>query len=251
MCLILVAWRSQRDYPLVVAANRDEFHARGSAVAAPWADAPGIVGGRDLVAGGTWLAATRDGRFAAITNVREPGAAPGRRSRGLLPQAFLAGTMSPQAFVAAIDPAEFSGFNLLAADTETLCYFSNRDPDCGRGALVLPAGIYGLSNHRLDTPWPKLASARSRFVRALKTLPDESEFFALLADDEIVADADLPSTGVALAWERTLSAVFVRSQAYGTRASTLFLRERSGAGLLVERSFDAAGRATSEARLVV
>jgi uncharacterized protein with NRDE domain len=249
MCLILVAWHAHAEYPLVVAANRDEFYARPTAAAAQWSDAPGVFGGRDLSAGGTWLAATKAGRFAAVTNVREPGAPAGARSRGQLAQAFLTDNLnpSPQAYIASIDTAEFSGFNLLVADAETLCYYSNRDPDHARGR-VLPPGIYGVSNHLLDTPWPKLASAKARFADALERLPDAAEFFALLADDELVADADLPSTGVALEWERTLSAVFVRSPAYGTRASTLLFRDRGGKSRLIERSFDASG-GIGEARL--
>lgn len=244
MCLILVAWQVHPEYPLVVAANRDEFHARPTAVAARWRDAPQVVAGRDLEAGGTWLGVTDAGRFAAVTNVREPGVPKGPRSRGELTRAFLAGTTLPDAFAAGVDGDAFSGFNLLVADARTLCYRSNRDG----AARVLPAGIYGVSNHLLDTPWPKLTTAKTRFAEALQHLPVEQPFFDVLADDEIVPDDDLPATGVSLEWERRLSAVFVRSPDYGTRASTLLMRRADGAGLLVERSFDAGG-ATGEARL--
>ncbi len=245
MCLILVAWQAHLDYPLVVAANRDEFRARPTAVAAPWPDAPQVVGGRDLMAGGTWLGVTKQGRFAAVTNVREPGAPTGRRSRGELAQTFLTGTSTPQAYVATIEYADYAGFNLLVADAGTLFYCSNRD----HAARVLPAGIYGLSNHLLDTPWPKLATAKARFTEALTRLPDEAALFDLLADDGIVADSDLPATGVALEWERTLSAVFVRSPEYGTRASTVLLRDRAGTGVLIERSFGELPGVTGEVRL--
>lgn len=244
MCLILVAWQVHSDYPLVVAANRDEFHARPTAVAARWPDAPHVVAGRDLEAGGTWLGVTDAGRFAAVTNVREPGKPKGPQSRGRLTQDFLAGAASPGDFAAGVADGAFSGFNLLVADAQTLCYRSNRDGV----ARALPAGIYGVSNHLLDTPWPKLTTAKARFAEAIEHLPVEAPFFDLLADDEIVPDGDLPATGVPLEWERRLSAVFVRSPDYGTRASTLLLRRRDGSGLLVERSFDAAG-ATREARL--
>lgn len=244
MCLILVAWQVHPDYPLVVAANRDEFHARPTAVAARWSDAPQVVAGRDLEAGGTWLGVTDAGRFAAVTNVREPGKPKGPRSRGQLTQEFLTGQASPGDFAAGIVDEAFSGFNLLVADARTLCYRSNRD-----GApRALPAGIYGVSNHLLDTPWPKLTTAKARFAGALEHLPVEAPFFDLLADDEIVPDDDLPATGVSLEWERRLSAVFVRSPGYGTRASTLLMRRSDGAGLLVERSFGAGG-ATGETRL--
>jgi len=245
MCLILVAWKAHRDYPLIVAANRDEFHARATAVAGAWADAPQVLAGRDLEAGGTWLGVTDTGRFAAVTNVREPGVPPGSRSRGQLTRDFLIGAMEPAAYAASVPAAEFSGFNLLVADSETLYYCSNRDG----ASRALQPGIYGVSNHLLDTPWPKLSSAKEGFRRALSAVPDETAFFDLLADDEIVPDVDLPATGVPLEWERRLSAVFVRSPDYGTRASTLLMRHRDGSGVLIERSFGAEPGATGEVRL--
>jgi len=245
MCLILVGWQLHPDYPLVVAANRDEFHARPTAAAAFWDDAPSVLGGRDLEAGGTWLGATRDGRFAAVTNVREPGAAPGKRSRGELTAAFLCGRQSAAAYAEALEPGDYAGFNLLLDDDETLVYASNRDT----AQRTLPPGIYGLSNHRLDTPWPKLLKARENFSRALAGLPDESAFFALLADRSVEADEHLPNTGVPLAWERLLSAVFVHSADYGTRASTLLLRDRAGQVVLHEKSFAADGTEVQSSRI--
>lgn len=233
MCLIVVGWRVVPDYPLVVAANRDEFHHRASAPAGYWADAPEIVGGRDLEAGGTWLGATVGGRFAAVTNVREPGKPPKKRSRGLLTANFLRSTATAADYSASIEGEAYAGFNLLLSDGEQLVYLSNR----GDGSRVLAPGIYGLSNHRLDTPWPKLTRARADFADALASLPDEAPFFALLANREIVPDAQLPATGVPLSWERLLSAVFVQSAEYGTRASTLLLRDRAGGLLLHEQSF--------------
>jgi uncharacterized protein with NRDE domain len=245
MCLILVGWQLHPAYPLVVAANRDEFHARPTAAAAFWQDAPGVFGGRDLEAGGTWLGASRDGRFAAVTNVREPGAAPGKRSRGELTAAFLAGRQSAAAYAEALEPGDYAGFNLLLADAETLVYVSNRDT----AQRTLPPGIYGLSNHRLDTPWPKLLKARENFSLALGGLPDEAAFFELLADRSVEADEDLPNTGVPLAWERLLSAVFVHSADYGTRASTLLLRDRAGQVVLHEKSFAADGTEVQSSRI--
>ncbi len=245
MCLILVAWQVRSDYPLVVAANRDEFHARPTAAAAAWVDFPDILAGRDLEAGGTWLGMTRTGRFAAVTNVREPGQPAGRRSRGYLTRDFLTGHETPLSYAAAIDGDAHAGFNLLVGDRQTLAYRSNR----AGAARALPPGIYGVSNHLLDTPWPKLETARARFREALAGLPTEAPFFDLLADDEIVPDHRLPATGVPLHWERRLSAIFVKSPEYGTRASTLVLRRDDGSGVLVERSFDAAACAGEEVRL--
>lgn len=245
MCLILVAWQAHPDFPLVVAANRDEFHARPTAHAAPWPDAPQVLAGRDLEAGGTWLGITRSGRFAAVTNVREPGTSQGARSRGWLTKDFLTSNVTPADYVTSIDPEAYSGFNLLVADGETLAYRSNRAGD----ARSLPPGIYGVSNHLLDTPWPKLETARRSFREALTALPDETGFFDLLADDEIVADEHLPRTGVTLEWERRLSAIFVKSPQYGTRASTLVIRRKDGGGVLIERDFDAEGQIAGERRL--
>jgi len=233
MCLIVVGWRAHADFPLLVAANRDEFHARPTAPAARWPDAPQVIGGRDLEAGGTWLGITDTGRFAAVTNVREPGVAPGARSRGGLTRDFLLSDTPAADYAARIAGSEYSGFNLLLGDGATLLYCSNRESE----ARVLAPGIYGLSNHRLDSPWPKLQTARQRFAAALPGLPDENAFFELLADKGIAADADLPNTGVPLAWERLLSAVFVQSPDYGTRASTVAWRRADGAIRLHERSF--------------
>jgi len=237
MCLILVAWQSHPDYPLVVAANRDEFYARPTADAGLWPDDPRILGGRDLEAGGTWLAVRADGRFAAVTNVREPGAPKGSRSRGGLTRDFLVDDARPGDYAAAIDGSLYSGFNLLVADRDELWYRSNRDGAARR----LAPGIYGLSNHLLDTPWPKLTSARARFAEALLHLPDSEPFFAILADDEIVPDHALPATGVSLEWERRLSAIFVKSEEYGTRASTVLTVDEAGQPRLLERRFAAHG----------
>ena len=245
MCLILVGWQAHPAYPLVVAANRDEFHARPTAPAAFWDEDAQVFGGRDLEAGGTWLGATRGGRFAAVTTVREPGAARGRCSRGELTARFLLDQQAALAYAEALTPDDYSGFNLLLCDRETLVYVSNRDP----GHQILKPGVYGLSNHRLDTPWPKLLKARERFSRALDRLPDETAFFELLADCSIEADERLPDTGVPLAWERLLSAAFVQSPDYGTRASTLLLRNAAGDMVLHEKSFAADGSETQSSRI--
>lgn len=238
MCLIVVGWRVHPDYPLVVAANRDEFYARPTASAAYWADAPDIIGGIDLEAGGTWLGISTTARFAAVTNVREPGMAKGARSRGELTRNFLLSDLPAGDYARKLDGRHYSGFNLLVSDGEALIYCSNRDG----GPRALPPGIYGLSNHLLDSPWPKLVQARQRFAEALPRLPDEAGFFDLLGDQAIVTDADLPKTGVSLEWERRLSAVFVKSEDYGTRASTLVYQQADGKVKLHEQSFGANGR---------
>lgn len=238
MCLIVVGWRVHPDYPLVVAANRDEFYARPTARLGRWPDAPEIIGGIDLEAGGTWLGISESGRFAAVTNVREPGMAKGALSRGALTRGFLTARSSAEEYAAQLDGTQYSGFNLLLGDGEELVYCSNRD---GK-PRPLPPGIYGLSNHLLDSPWPKLLAARERFAEALPRLPDESAFFELLADQAIVADENLPSTGVPIEWERLLSAVFVKSESYGTRASTLVMQGADGNITVHENSFGSHGQ---------
>ncbi len=239
MCLIVVGWRVHPEFPLVVAANRDEFYARPTAFADYWADAPEIIGGRDLEAGGTWLGISRNGRFAAVTNVREPGAATGLRSRGKLTQAFLTGQQSASDYVHQLQPSDYSGFNLLVADGRSLWYCSNRNSK----PQELAPGVYGLSNHLLDSPWPKLLTARLGFQQALAKMPYRAALFDVLADDEIVPDSELPSTGVPLEWERRLSAIFVRSAEYGTRASTVVTQASDGKIVFEERSFGPQGRA--------
>jgi len=236
MCLILLAWQAHPDYPLVVAANRDEFFVRPSAPAAFWPQAPEVLAGRDLEAGGTWLGISRQQRFSALTNYREGGKQrPGAPSRGALVADFLAGDADPEDYLAALAArgADYNGFNLFVGDGQRLAYYSNR----GDSPRWLAPGIYGLSNHLLDTPWPKLAAAKAAFAKALADLPACDEFFELLADREIVPDTHLPETGVPLEWERILSAVFVNSPDYGTRASTLLTTHRTGVVTLIERSF--------------
>lgn len=239
MCLIVVGWRVHPDYPLVVAANRDEFYARPSSPIAHWPDAPQVIGGLDLEVGGTWLGITESGRFAAVTNVREPAMAKGERSRGALTRDFLTADASAEDFAAKIDGGRYSGFNLLLGDGDSLVYCSNRD---GQPRRLAP-GIYGLSNHLLDSPWPKLLAARQSFGEALPGLPDESAFFRLLADQTIVDDENLPATGVSIEWERLLSAIFVKSENYGTRASTLVWQGADGTVTIHEQSFGPNGQA--------
>ncbi|MBT9523435.1 MAG: NRDE family protein [Dechloromonas sp.] len=238
MCLIVVGWRVHPDFPLVVAANRDEFYARPTAPLGRWPDAPEVIGGLDLEAGGTWLGISQSGRFAAVTNVREPGMAKGAQSRGGLTRGFLTARSSAAEYATEIDGNQYSGFNLLLGDGDTLVYCSNRD---GQPRPLAP-GIYGLSNHLLDSPWPKLLAARQRFAEALSRLPDESAFFELLADQAIVADENLPSTGVPIEWERLLSAIFVKSESYGTRASTLVWQDAGGNITVHENSFGPNGQ---------
>lgn len=224
MCVIYFSFGQRVDYPLVLLANRDEFYDRPTAPAERWDDAPQIFAGRDLVAGGTWLGVTDSGRFAAVTNYRNPDAAKGSRSRGSLVADFLRSSEPAEPYLTTVqqEVADYSGFNLLVgevtAGTKEILYYSNR----GSAIRRLGPGIYGLSNHLLDTDWPKLRRGKERFRELLQTneLP-KREFFALLADDALADDNELPETGIGYEREKLLSAIFIKSPIYGTRSSTI------------------------------
>lgn len=240
MCLLVFAWQPGAARALVLAGNRDEFHDRPAA-AADWWDAR-IVGGKDLRAGGTWMAACRDGRFAVVTNYREPLAeGRGPRSRGELVSNYLLGQEHPADFARAVAARaqEYGGFNLLLGSPEALVYLSNR----GRGPELLDPGVYGLSNHLLDTPWPKLARTRARFEAWLAADDDDPEaLFEMLADREPAAPEELPDTGVGPEFERLLSPPFIVSPHYGTRCSTVIRLHGDRSMEFLERRFDAEGQ---------
>jgi len=246
MCLALIAWRAHPRYSLVIAANRDEFHARATAPAHWWPE--GILAGKDVQAGGTWLGCAPNGRFALLTNFREGGAPKrGERSRGLLVSGVLLSAASPEQTVLHHlgDAGRYDGFNLIAGDSRELVYLSNRDGGC----RALPPGVYGLSNHLLDTPWPKLHRSKNRFVDWLdQGAGDLEALFHLLRDSARPEDHLLPATGVGLEWERLLAPAFIVSPAYGTRSSTVLAISADGKAEFIERSFDAAGERAGEAR---
>ncbi|AUL99839.1 NRDE family protein [Pseudothauera hydrothermalis] len=246
MCLIVLAWRAHHDYPLVVAANRDEFLARPASAAHWWPDAPEILAGRDLEGGGTWLGVSRNGRFAALTNFRDPALRrEGAPSRGLLVRDCLKTRDDAAQTLAGIAArsAHYAAFNLLVSDGEQLGLYASTT---GEVRLLTP-GIYGLSNHLLDTPWPKVRLARERFAAALGDEPDEAAILALLRDREHAADEHLPHTGVGLEWERWLSPAFIRAPGYGTRCSTFLAVRRDGQVRLREWTWAADGTLASEA----
>lgn len=248
MCLILLAYKTDAARPLVLAANRDEFYARPTRRAEFWEDAPGLLAGRDVTGGGTWLGVTRAGRVAAVTNFREPSRADAHApSRGRLVTDFLRGTDGPRRYLEQLAPraSAFNGFNLLVGDARTLLYFSNR---AAPAPLELRPGVYGLSNHLLDTPWPKVARGKKSLAEALDGdgAPATDALFRVLADAEPAPDESLPDTGVGLERERTLSPLFIRGAAYGTRASTVVIFDARGRATFVERAFEAGE--THEAR---
>lgn len=249
MCLILLAWRAHPEYPLVFAGNRDEAYERPSAPAEFWPDEPGIYGGRDLEKGGTWLGLTLSGRIAAVTNYRNARGAPAPRSRGELTAAFLRGTAAPDAYLEAVARrgAEYGGYTLIAGDLERLYCTSNRTP----GIQALLPGVHGLSNHLLDTPWPKVKRGKERLSALLSTGEKQlvEKLFEALADRTVAADAELPDTGVGLQRERALSPAFVAGEHYGTRASTVVLVSKRNEVLFAERGFGASGRPLGQAAI--
>lgn len=252
MCLLVLAWRRHPRYRLVVAANRDEFHARPAAPLAPWDDIPGVIGGRDLQANGAWLAVDERGRLGVVTNFREFGrrrrSAP---SRGGLIPGWLAGDLAPANYLQSLetDAPGYAGFNLLLADTGSLWYASNRADAFAR---ELAPGCYGLSNEFLDTPWPKLVRARARFDRLLdsQTAADPKALatglFEMLADRETAPPDEVPPGDLSPEWARKLSAPFVLDETYGTRCSTVLTISHAGELTIAERRFGADGIQSAE-----
>ena len=245
MCLILFAHGAHPDYPLVIAANRDEYYQRPTAKAGFWEDHPQVLAGRDLECMGTWLGITRTGRFAALTNFRDPRErktdAP---SRGTLVSDFLVSEQEPQEYLEQVAgrAPRYNGFNLLAGDVGGIYYFSSR---AGAVQQVAP-GIHGLSNHLLDTPWPKVVRGTQRLRQALAHEPSTDLLLDLLYDRDPAQPGELPDTGIGSEMERVLSPALIVSPQYGTRASTAVLFGRDGAVRFSERTIlrDGAAGAT-------
>ncbi|EIJ78583.1 hypothetical protein PB1_13534 [Bacillus methanolicus PB1] len=236
MCLILFAYRVHPDYPLILAANRDEFYERPTAPAAFWDDHPFVLAGRDLEKGGTWMGVTRTGRFAAITNYRAPGHdRPDAKSRGFLVSDYLTGTDKPKEYLEKVqqDRGLYNGFNLLVGDTESLYYYS---PILDEISKVAPA-IHGLSNAVLDTPWPKIKKGKEKLTKAISyKIIDEALLLSILSDSEEAPEEELPDTGVGKEWEKMLSPIFIKSSQYGTRASTILMIDHDNNIVFNEKS---------------
>lgn len=249
MCLILFAIDAHPDWPLVIASNRDETYARATASLAFWPDAPDVLGGRDLEAGGSWLGMHRDGRWAAVTNVRQ-GADQHRfpRSRGDLVRGFLLGSQPPSEFLAALEPEaqQYGGFNLLLGAPHCAFYYSNRH-GCEAPRQLGP-GIYGLANAGLDTAWPKVTGGVAGLRRILQSGVDETSLLALLRDDRQPPDDLLPDTGVGLELERRLGRRFIATEHYGTRAATAILVDRDRQLHACEQTFGPGGTAGPSTR---
>ncbi len=240
MCVIYLALNTHNDYPLILLANRDEFYTRPSKAAGYWDDFPNIYGGRDLQGGGTWLGVADTGRFAAVTNYRDPSAPHGMRSRGELAAEFLRCDQSAQQYLENIysRSKDYSGFNLLVGeftqDRAEVHYLSNRGDD----PRQLSPGIYGLSNNLLNTPWPKVVKGKLRFAELLQSGETSNEnFFDILSDESLALDEDLPSTGIPYEAEKAISAIFIKTPDYGTRCSTVLRFSRNAEWRFEERVF--------------
>ena len=246
MCLIVFAWQAHPEYRLVMAANRDEYHRRPSQALHWWADSPNVLAGRDLQAGGTWLASHRAGKFATVTNYREHQRAEAKFcSRGELVTNFVTSNVAAETFTSSIAGERYAGFSLLAIDNDDLYYVSNR----GDGPTLLAPGIYGLSNASLDTPWSKLVRSREQ----LQSLVDSGEvnetaLMQLMADREPARVSDVETGELPFKIARALTAPFIVSPDYGTRCSTSVMWSHSGRVALSERRFDAAGNTTGQSR---
>ena len=250
MCLIFIAHQAHRDYPLVVAANRDESHFRSTQAAHFWVDVPDLLAGRDLEAQGTWMGVHRNGRFAAITNYRANNRGQNQRltnppSRGLLVSSFLQSDDSALGFVETLSSQgpTYNGFSLLVHDGKTLASYCNREGQ----PEVLKSGVYGLSNRVVNTPWPKLVSGRTELSKQLAAGPPHSQdLFALLSDRKPAKDSELPNTGIGLEREKQLSSRFILGTDYGTRSSSVLMIDQQGHAQFDERSYDADGSLQTE-----
>ncbi len=243
MCLLVFAWKIHPDYPLIFAGNRDELHARPSAAAGFWEQSPRVLAGRDLQAGGTWLGITTEARFAVVTNYRS-GLNPEKaeRSRGELAADFLQASTPAHVYLQQVAKRAhaYGAFSLIVGDHDALWYFSNRG---GAEPREVTPGIHGLSNHLLDTPWPKVTRSMAALKRLLERGNlDDAVLFTLLAERIPAPEELLPDTGIGREHERQVSPVFVVNPVYGTRCSSLIVLHTNGEARFGERRFDARGQ---------
>jgi uncharacterized protein with NRDE domain len=238
MCLIFISFQHHPEYPLIIAANRDEFYARRTAAAAFWEDQPGLLAGRDLEAGGTWMGVTKTGRISMVTNYRDlrnlKTSAP---SRGHLVSRFLETAIAPGDYLAAVEErgSAYNGFNLIVGDASQLWYLSNY----GSGVRKLKPGFYGLSNHLLDSPWPKVTRGKAMLAPVLAKpgiRPDD--LMDVLLDEVLALDNELPDTGIGMERERALSSMFIKAGNYGSRSTTVVLVDKAGNLTFAERVYD-------------
>lgn len=238
MCLIFLSFQNHPTYKLIIAGNRDEFYSRKTASANFWEDHPTILAGRDLEAGGTWMGMTKKGHVSMLTNFRDPGNInPSAPSRGQLVSDYLRETEQPDTYLRALENKgnTYNGFNLIVGNAEVLWYYSNY----GAGTMKLSAGFYGISNHLLETPWPKVVRGKKKLEPALRNPRiNADELFEILYDDQRATDSQLPDTGLPLERERALSSMFIKTGDYGSRCSTVILIDKENQVEFSERVYD-------------
>lgn len=238
MCLVNFHFRDHPIYKLIVVANRDEFYDRPTATAGFWEDYPNILGGRDLMHMGTWLGMTKNGRFAALTNYRDPNEVQGQFSRGDIVRGFLANRDAPADFIQKLsnNKESYGGYNVLVGDGNQLLHYNNILDEMNE----ITPGTHSLSNHTLNTPWPKVAKGKQRLSEYVQSCPSEvtiDSLFDIISDHTVADDMELPETGVGLEMERLLSPLFIKSPNYGTRSSTVLLINKENHVTFVERTF--------------
>ncbi|MCU0367268.1 MAG: NRDE family protein [Cyclobacteriaceae bacterium] len=238
MCLIFISINHHPTYKLIIAANRDEFYSRKTASAEFWNDYPDILGGRDLEAAGTWMAMNKNGKISLVTNYRDPANInPKAPSRGQLVSDYLTNGAAPNDYLEQLAPkaALYNGYNLLVGYPDELWYHSNYGNEIQR----LSSGVYGLSNHLLDTPWPKVTRGKEKFNEAISgdSIGPEN-LFQLLYDEQRASDQQLPDTGIGLERERALSSMFIKTSGYGTRCSTVITISQNNEVTFAERVYD-------------
>ncbi|PLX67127.1 MAG: hypothetical protein C0603_10730 [Denitrovibrio sp.] len=236
MCLILFSYKTHPDYKLILAANRDEFYERPTRPAHFRDDRPDILAGEDIQANGTWMGITKAGRFAALTNYRAPAdMVHNRHSRGLLVYDFLKSDISPASYLSLFNETttQYNGYNLIAGDIDTLYYYSNKTESCQK----LDAGIYGLSNALLDTSWPKVDIGKQKLTEITSEHFTTEDLFTILRNDKRAQDDKLPSTGVSLEFEQLLSPMYIESEQYGTRSSTVITIDYDNRVNFTERTY--------------
>jgi uncharacterized protein with NRDE domain len=238
MCLIFLALNYHPEYKLIVAGNRDEFYNRRTAPATFWEDHPDVLAGRDLEGMGTWLGITKNGRISMLTNFRDPSNInPAAPSRGKLVSDFLVEQSDPEDYVnsVSVNGSLYNGFNLLTGTADSMWYYSNY----GGKPEKLKSGLFGLSNHLLDTPWPKVVRGKQRVMNHLiHDVPDPDFLFKVLYDEDVAPDDLLPQTGLTIERERALSSMFIKTNGYGSRCTTVVMIDLNNNVYFGERVFD-------------
>lgn len=238
MCLIFFSVNNHPFYKLIIAANRDEFYKRKTEPASFWSDHPNVLAGRDLEAGGTWMGVSKEGGIAMVTNYRDlKNINPAAPSRGHLVSDYLIEDRNPEEYLKEISlsASDYNGFNLVVGDKNQLFYFSNYQ----NKIVPMKSGIFGLSNHLLDTPWPKVTRGKEKISAILDNKSfSKNDLFEFMQDSRIASDDQLPNTGLPIARERALSAMFIKTPDYGSRCSTVITVDREDNLEFTERVFD-------------